>query len=838
MPEEDGFAGRQAKAEGRSIRTEEDGFAGRQAKAEGRSIRTEDALRERLGIPEAARRVLLFSESSHWDTSWLSTSEEYFERRLVPILRAVLGALERDSARVYCLESVFFLKLFWERRPQDRERLARLVERRQLRLLSASLTTADTLLPHPEALLRDFHLGQAWLRESGLPLAPRLAYFPDNFGHSPHLPTLMRAVGVDAIALTRIDGMHFVGADWRPRRRFPLAGSSAALLQRELRTLDFVWRADDGAEVLCHWNAFGYFQGDMIAHAGAVRWNGHVFAIPWRTRRHLQRRIDAYVRDLAPLSRTPYLLCPVGMDFNDPIEDFRELLDRYNRERGGESGTWATLAGLDDYFDLVGCRREALPVLSLDPNPYWMGCYASRPELKRRPRSLARNLVLAESLSALGPEDPEIRASLREGWNQLVLVNHHDAITGTSPDRVYEGEQRGWLDAAERAAARALLLAGRSLNRESPLPQRGRGQGEGAERLPCVLRRGPDLSIESSGVRLVFSEARGGCLTSLVLGGRELLAGLGFDLVAHADEGGLWRLGHEYLGGSFRSTDRTSRRPARLEVAAEGDALSVTSRGELHGRRFRRTVTVRAGEPFVEIEIECAAAPRQTVTCRLDLAERAAELTMDTVGGRIRRPAERLHRPTFWPVPSQASLPGGLHAVFDSPSAVSLSPQGSLEWITARNATKERAFGFLPILAHPIGGSSDGAETHRTILFHAAGEASAAALRRRADLALAPAPLRPLHDAAAALIRCDDPAVAIAALRRAEAGRGLVVRLAAEPAPARTVRLALPGLAIAAAYLCDALERDRAFLGVECGEALVPVAGRLTCVRLVLGRPV
>ncbi len=37
-------------------------------------------LRRHLGIPDDAERVLIFSESSHWDPNWLLTSEEYFER--------------------------------------------------------------------------------------------------------------------------------------------------------------------------------------------------------------------------------------------------------------------------------------------------------------------------------------------------------------------------------------------------------------------------------------------------------------------------------------------------------------------------------------------------------------------------------------------------------------------------------------------------------------------------------------------------------------------------------------------------------------------------------------
>lgn len=122
---------------------------------------SETMLRDRLGIPRDAQRVLLFSESSHWDTNWLRTSDEYFDERLRPIFLAVLKALEQDPRRVYCVESVFFLKIFWERHPEERARLRTLTERRQLRVLTS-----------------------------------RTAYFPDNFGHSPHLPSLMRAVGV------------------------------------------------------------------------------------------------------------------------------------------------------------------------------------------------------------------------------------------------------------------------------------------------------------------------------------------------------------------------------------------------------------------------------------------------------------------------------------------------------------------------------------------------------------------------------------------------------------------------------------------------------------------
>jgi len=796
-----------------------------------RSLTPEASLRAKLGIPADAARVLVLSESSHWDTNWLQTSEEYFRARLVPIFHAIMAALESDPERVYCIESVFFLKLFWERHPEDQGRLRALLERRQLRILTSSFTTPDTLLPHPEAILRDFHLGQEWLRGCGLTAVPRTAYFPDNFGHSPHLPSLMRAVGVDAVAVTRIDGMYFIAADFKRKSAFPLKGSTAEVLQKEWKTLDFVWRDDDGAEVLCHWNAFTYFQGDMLAHAGVIRWNGVVAAVPWRTRGHIARRIDGFVRQLEPLARTPYLLCPIGMDFNDPIERLRELLDRYNRERYEATGTWAVLAGMDDYFDLVNTRRADLPVLSVDPNPYWMGFYSSRPELKQRPTRIARSLLLAENLTALSPRNAPIEAALREGWLNLVLMNHHDAITGTSPDRVTHAEQRDWLDTAEAAAGRALAMAAVGM----PALR----CAAAAAPLPAVKWHGRELHVRTVHHAMTFSKERGGCLTSLVLDGVERLHGLGLDLVAYADDGGLWRLGHEYRGGSFVVVDRASLRPARIRVREMGDAVSIVIESTLAGKAYTRTVTCRRDDPFVEVCVTGFAARRRTVTCRSEMTHVPVSLSMDTIGGCIKRPRERGYRPTFWPVPTRVTLEGvesAFHVGFEAPTAVSFSPDHALEWIVARNPMKERAFGLLPVLAHPIGGTVDERQTHTAMLFACVGRSLSATMRERLEIEWLPAAQRPLKAYADSRVECDDPEVSIVAVKRADVGAGVIVRLMRDELKPRTAHVGIASSAgrIWGAFRCDAREEDDEPLAIEEGRVAVPLRARLTTVRIIV----
>ncbi len=787
-------------------------------------VSAEAALRARLQIPADARRVLVLAESSHWDTNWLQTSEGYYRSRLEPIFSAVLRQLESDPRRVFNVESVFFLKLFWERNPALRERLRTLLQERRLRLLASSFTTPDTLLPHPETVLRDFLLGQRWLEEQGLPCAPHTAYFPDNFGHSPHTPSLMRELGVNAVGVTRIDGMYFIAADYRPKEAFPLPGSTAHALEREHASLDFVWRDDAGAEVLCHWNAFTYFQGDMLAHKGIVRWAGKNFALSWRGRWHIAERLDGYAAQLAPLSRTPYLFCPIGMDFNEPIDALGELLDRYNLERYPETGTWVTLAGLDDYFALLELHREKLPVLAMDPNPYWMGFYASRPEVKQRATRIARALLAAEAHAACEAPDTQRDQAVRDGWHKLVLSNHHDYITGTSPDAVWHAEQRPWLDAAEQSAQLAAPPS-------APRPRRSGGSVR-------HHRLDGEVHVETPHYHLTVSEERGGCLTRFAAGKDELLHGHGFDLVAFHDEGGLWRLGHEFHGGRFEELERASARPAQVEVVEHEGGLRLVVRSKLRGVPFVRTLVCDGERPALQVRVEGRAPRRVTVTSRFETALRPSELEMDTVGGAIRRPLERLYAPTFWPVPSRLSVPEApgaraLHALFDTPTAAAFNGAGHLEWIVARNAPKERAFRLLPVLAHPIGGTDDGMQSHSAaLLWDWHGESGDPGHQRaRAELDASGA-----REGLRERVRFGVPGVEVMALKRAERGAGLILRLASERPVHGSFTVALQGLHVRKAFRCDAHERDLEPLPVDgSGTVTARMSGFLATLRLVTG---
>lgn len=827
---------------------------------------TELEIRERLGVPADAERVLILAESSHWDPNWLHTSEVYYERFVERILDQAVQALEEQPRRVYTLESVFFLRMYWDRRPEQRERITALFKDRRLRLSSPAVSTADTIIPSPEAILRDFLIGQEWLRANGLESDSKLAYFPDSFGASPALPSMLQAAGFSHTAITRVDGMYFPGFEFNFLGRYPRRGSTAELLMKVEHTLDFVWRDRSGAKVLCHWNAFSYFQGDLLAHRGLSRIYLLPLAITDRSEVNIARRIRRFAWQLGPLSRTPYMFCPIGVDFISPIPDMVSLLDRYNRVRYPKTGIWVVNAGLDDYLELVESHREQLPEIELDPNPYWSGFYAARPKLKDRCHELLERLLLVDRLTFLPENMPAAQSvgqELQSAHWTAAVANHHDFITGTSPDPTVEQEQLPWLaaaNAAVRSAINRLTIGnGRGANGFHPANQNGRlhspvaraanprpGRSPSAGRMPRWSRDGDRLQIETDDYRIELDAAAGGAIVSATdpTGGEPLLTGPSNDLVSYHGSGGLWRMGHEIEGGAWKAHRRASDQAVELQVEEQPEGLQVSWFSELDGERILRSARFAADCALIRFRVTGCAPKHRTITVSFATDLLTDQLTMDVPGGVIDRPAAKLRVPTFWPFQHFLHVVGsagrrGLAVFQRRPGAASYKPAQSLELVALRNATRERAYRWFPVSGHPAAGFEQDSYTYEYALaFTQDGGWDQNALPATAVALMQNGWGGPLTEAVlqrtAGMIALDRPDVWITANKPASRGDGRVVRLYTHTAQGQPVTLTVEPHVLRGATLCDARERDLRPLKVQDGSVQLTMPGSIATLRLIL----
>ncbi|MBN1872710.1 MAG: hypothetical protein JXA33_00645 [Anaerolineae bacterium] len=796
-------------------------------------------LRQRLQIPDNAKHVLIFSESSHWDPDWMYTSEAYYERFVRHNLDVALDALESEPRRVYSIECMFFLRMYWDRCPEQRDRVRALINEGRLRLTSSGVTTADTLLPSAEAILRDLLIGQEWLRANGLNQEPKLAYFTDSFGCSSALPSLLNAAGFDRTAITRVDGMYFMGCDLESGKHFPRPGSSAELLLKKERSLDFVWRDRNGAELLTHWNAYTYGQGDMLAFRGLTR--VYLVGIYWPTRseRLVARRIREYVTQLQPHSRTPYMFCPIGFDFVEPIPDLVGLLDRYNRNTYPETGVWAVLAGLDDYLTLIEDYRDNLPVLELDPNPYWTGFYTARPALKRRCHDLVDDLLLAERMSLLPDNqgaEQTITEELQDAWWRAAVSNHHDFITGTSPDEVVEEEQIPWLE-------EAATITHAIIERLSP------AQSEPAVRavhqtVPVWQRENGAVKVQTPYYLIELDENGGGAIANLHRAdtGESLLTGVSNELIGYQETGGLWRMGHEFWGGKWEEQG-PGQVINRLQVQELDGGLEISGITELGGEAIQRALWLRNDSPLIRCRVEGRAAVGQTVTVRVCTDISTDQLMMDTPGGVIVRPERRIYTPTFWPLQhfvyiADTQRPQGLILLQMLPGAVSYRRGAYVEWVALRNATREKMFGFITIPGNPaIGHEREAYALDYALMFTPGGDWPQADLpsliNSMADNPWDTSNHLTLHHLTAAAPTVDRSDIWITAVKPAARGEGIIVRLYALAVLDAPVSITWYGRDIREAFLCDARERDFQPLPVKNGSVSLRMPGVLATVRLL-----
>ena len=803
----------------------------------------EKPLRRRLGIPDEAQRVIVFAESSHWDPSWMHTSEEYFEKFVCSNLDHALIELTKEPRRIYSIECVFFLRMYWERRPENQDTVRRLVNEGRLRLTSSGVTTADTLLPDAEAILRDLLIGQEWLRSNGMTQEPLLAYFTDSFGHSPALPSLLKAAGFSMAAVTRIDGMLSPSSYHELLcRRFPLPQSSAAMLMKEKRSLDFIWRGADGAEVLCHCNAFTYGQGDLLAHRGITRVYIIPSAVSDRSDWNVSHKIERFAAQLAPYSLTPYLFCPIGGDFVGPLPDLLALLDRYNRRHYPKTGIWAVNAGLDDYLALIDCYRDLLPVVEIDPNPYWMGFYTSRPSLKKKCRDLVDLLLLAERLALL-PDNQgagrDINKILEEDWWYAAVSNHHDYITGTAPDRVVHIEQQPVLEKAIVSASATI---------ESLIPKNSSVRHQRPTATPAALlewqRSDGLVEVHTPNYVVELAENKGGAiLRAWHPVTQKLLLSVSNDLVSYLDMGGLWRMGHEFWGGTFKELRRSSERSARLEVREREGCLEVSCEARLDGETIRRLLWFRSDSPAIRCRVEGRAAERRTLTVQFATGLSPSKLVMDAPGGIIVRPLQRIYNPTFWPLHNFVHLQDdasgkGVALFLAMTGAVSCQPDGRLEIVALRNAPCERAFRFFPLLGLPAVGHEESSYAFDyALLFTDAGDwrdnKIPLVARNVFDNPEDTAGRAGLRELAASVVTTNRPEVFVTAVKPASRGEGLIVRLFTLTSFGLPVDLTIPGRHLKAAFLCDARERDLEPLQVKEQSVRLTMPGTVATVRVL-----
>jgi alpha-mannosidase len=649
----------------------------------------------------------------------------------------------------------------------------------------------DINMPAGESLVRQALYGQRYF-EKTFGQRHRAAWLPDTFGFSPALPQILSGAGLETLFTVKIG--------WSETNSFPHSR--------------FWWEGIDGSRVLVQ---------HMIHPED--NYNGMV------TPRSLLR----LWRNNADKAVAPEVLLPVG--FGDggggptaemvatqgaladfpllPETRFARVHDYYGQAlkdaEGADIATWAGELYLE----------------------YHRGVLTSQGRTKRLHRAAEQGLVAAEFLaSALHMLGGEAPTSLEPLWRTLMVNQFHDILPGSSIPEVYartEPELAGVVaETAEIAGAAMTALAGRlggegdeallivntdagrrpvRLVSDEPIPG-GQPAEEGfvlasRESVPpfsaSVTRSRPlaavtvtERSLENDFLRLELADD--GTIARLYdkRARREALGGPGNQVWAYHDQPRVYDAWD--LEGDYRRTGEQLK-AGRIEIAEAGGqrgALRITWR--VGASTITQSVRLWSNSARIDFATRLDWHDRRVlVKARFPLAVRADHATYECAFGVQHRPT---HRNTSWDA-AKFEVVGHRFADISEPGyGVALLNDGRYGH-EALGSELSLSLLRSPILPDRLADEGSHAFTY-ALLPHAGAWWEAEVLAEAEDLN------RPLlHTPARGeartvqFVSVDGPRLGLGALKPAEDGDGLILRLY-EPAGARgPVRIApSPGWAV------------------------------------------
>ena len=383
---------------------------------------------------------------SHMDTAWLWPVAETW-RKVARTSSSVANLMEQYPEFLFIQSSPRHTEAMRQLYPSVFEAVRRLVAAGRYEPNGGMWVEADCNLTGGEAMVRQFLHGQLWTRK-WLNYTADTLWLPDVFGYSAALPQILRGVGIDFFCTTKMA--------WNDTTRFPFD--------------TFHWQGIDGTRVVAHLNAMHCFPDPQTLTS---QWQ-------WVQHKDIQdRRLTAF---------------GFGDGGGGPTHEMCEVVRRLRDLEGCPRGEYTTVS--DFMHALEDDLGDRLPTwvgeLYLEMH---RGTLTSIAPIKQGNRRCELALRDAEFLCALaklhGAAYPA--ADLREAWETLLINQFHDILPGSSIPVVNdqaiaelgqckaaaEGLSAQAMDAlgapAVQAGTRLLLVNTLSWDREGwvdvPLPQ-------------------------------------------------------------------------------------------------------------------------------------------------------------------------------------------------------------------------------------------------------------------------------------------------------------------------------------------------------------------------------
>ena len=337
----------------------------------------------------------------------------------------------------YDLEQTQSLREYLERNPDMYEDIRRWVMDGKLNILGCGESVIDTNLPTGEVIVRNYLYSLRWLKEE-FGVRPELADFPDTFGLSGGLPTLLTQIGFRG--LSKYDrALRDAKSFWKGISGdvIPLATSCNHIAMKNAQA----WFID-------YWFSFGYKKAcDLCKGEGcpACQYNGYLIEPEINTEEHAKTLVKlATDKCTDPNEDALLVLCTEEGVTSDKTFG---LLKKAAEEEGFALTPigWEAFLKMDRAEVLERYEKGDIPEEEIDPrqegNPVFSGCYFSRIKLKQMLRKCESVLTTCERFAVVGDKEfglPYPTKTIERLWRQLEFLYFHDAAPASHSDDAYD----------------------------------------------------------------------------------------------------------------------------------------------------------------------------------------------------------------------------------------------------------------------------------------------------------------------------------------------------------------------------------------------------------------
>ncbi|MCV7191701.1 alpha-mannosidase [Mycolicibacterium brumae] len=503
---------------------------------------------------------------AHIDSAWLWPVRET-ARKCARTFANVIDLMDRDPEFVFACSSAQQFAWVKENHPDLFARIAEKVADGRFVPVGGMWVEADTNMPGGEAMARQFVAGkQFFLNEFGVDTTE--VWLPDSFGYSAAMPQIVTAAGAEYFLTQKLS--------WNQTNRMPHS--------------TFVWEGIDGTGVFTHFPPVDTYNSSL---------SGAELA---RAQRNY-RESGAANSSLVPFGW--------GDGGGGPT---REMLAAAARTASLEGSPTVRVDAPSEFFARARAEYPSPPRWSGELYlEYHRGTYTSQANTKqgnRRSEALLREAELWSATAAVRAGFDYPAAELEQIWRLVLLQQFHDILPGSSIAWVHRDAERNYAAIARRLegiiddATRALAGPGSQalVFNAAPHPRDGvpgMGAVTGQPAAPVAPTPDSDGFLLNNGVIAARIDAEG-LLVSLedAASGREAMAAPGNLLQLHRDIPNHWEA---WDIDEFYRRNVTELREAE-SVGVVDDAVEI--RRCFGGSTVVQRISLRAGSPALDIELD------------------------------------------------------------------------------------------------------------------------------------------------------------------------------------------------------------------------------------------